>query len=95
MKEERKMQLSIKGLAIAASLLWGGAILCVGLVNLVSPSYGLSFLQAVSSVYPWFHASRKLGDVVIGSIDGLVDGAIAGMLLAWLYNFFGNAPGKV
>ncbi len=89
------MQLSIRGLAIAASLLWGGAILCVGLTNLASPSYGMNFLQTVSSVYPWFHASRTFGDVVIGTIDGLVDGAVAGFLFAWLYNFFASRLGKV
>lgn len=82
------MRLSVQGLAVAASLLWGGALLCVGLTNLASPSYGMSFLQVMSSVYPFFHASRTIGDVVIGAVDGLVDGAIAGFLFAWLYNSF-------
>ena len=88
------MRLSIRGLAIAAALLWGGAILCVGLTNLASPSYGMNFLQTMSSVYPWFHASRTLGDVVIGTIDGLVDGAVAGLLFAWLYNSFAGHRGE-
>jgi hypothetical protein len=86
------MRLSIRGLAIAAGLLWGGALLCVGLANLASPLYGMSFLQLMSSAYPFFHASRTLGDVVIGTIDGLVDGAIAGVLFAWLYNMFSGRP---
>ena len=42
----------------------------------------------MSSVYPFFHASRTIGDVAIGAVDGLVDGAIAGLLFAWLYNLF-------
>jgi len=86
------MRLSIQGLAIAAGLLWGGALLCVGLTNLASPSYGMSFLQVMSSVYPFFHASRTIGDVVIGTVDGLVDGAIAGFLFTWLYNTFAGRP---
>ena len=50
------MKISLKAIAIATGVLWGGAILFVGLVNLGSPSYGLTFLRAVSSVYPGFHA---------------------------------------
>ncbi len=89
------MRLSIKGAAIAAGLLWGGAILFLGLINLANPSFGMSLLQALSSVYPWFHASRTFGDVVIGAIDALVNGAVAGFLFVWLYNFFASSLGKV
>ena len=80
------MRISVKGLTIAAGLLWGAGLLCVGLTNLAVPSYGLGFLHAMSSVYPFFHASRTLGDVLVGGLDGLVDGAIAGLLFALLYN---------
>ncbi len=80
------MRLSLKGMTVAAGLLWGGAILFVGLINLVRPTYGVSFLEMISSVYPWFHASRTLGDILIGTIDGLIDGAVAGLLFGWLYN---------
>jgi len=80
------MRLSLKGMAVASALLWGCAILFVGLINLVRPTYGVHFLQGVSSVYPWFHASRSFVDVVIGTIDALIDGAIAGLLFGWLYN---------
>jgi hypothetical protein len=80
------MRLSIKAVAIGAALLWGGAILFVGLINLALPTYGLNFLQMLGSVYPWFHASRSIGDVMTGTLDGLVDGAIAGFLFGWLYN---------
>lgn len=44
----------------------------------------------MSSVYPWFHASRTFGDVLIATADGLVDGAVAGFLFAWLYNLSGG-----
>ena len=40
----------------------------------------------IGSVYPFFHVSRSFAAVVIGTIDGLIDGAIAGLLFAWLYN---------
>ena len=86
------MRLSLKAMAIAAGLLWGGAILCVGLINLVDPNYGVNFIQVTSSVYPWFHASRTIGNVVIGTVDGLLDGAIAGVIFAWLYNIVTQIP---
>ena len=82
------MRLSIKGLAIASGLLWGGCIFVVGLINLASPAYGSSFLQLMSSVYPGFHAQRAFGDVLVGTGYALVDGGIGGLLLAWLYNLF-------
>jgi len=73
-------------MAIAAGALWGGGVLFVGLVNLAIPSYGLSFLQMLSSVYPGFHASRTMGDVLTGTGYAFVDGAIKGLLFSWLYN---------
>src|ERR1700758_4846153 len=80
------MRLSIKGMAIASGLLWGGAILFVGLINLAKPTYGMTLLMRMTSVYPWFHSSHTVTSVVIGTIDGVIDGAIAGCLFGWLYN---------
>lgn len=80
------MKVSLRAVAIAAGVLWGGAILFLGLINLASPSYGLSFLQMVSSVYPGFHVSRTIGDVLTGAVYALIDGAVAGLVFGWLYN---------
>jgi hypothetical protein len=85
------MRLSLRSLVFACGLLWGGAILFVGLLNLAYPSYGMEFLKLASSVYPGFHNSRKLVDVLVGTGYGLVDGAIAGFLLGWLYNLFATS----
>ncbi len=86
------MRLSLKATAIAAALLWGGAMLCVGLINLVDPNYGINFIQLTSSVYPWFHASRTMANVLLGTVDGLIDGAIAGLIFALLYNAVTSIP---
>lgn len=80
------MKVSLKAIAIAAGALWGGAILLLGVINLASPSFGLSFLQVISSVYPGFHVSRTIGDVLTGTVYALIDGAIAGLAFGWLYN---------
>ena len=82
------MTLSVRSLAIVSALLWGGGILFVGLVNLAAPSYGTAFLQCVSSIYPGFHDSRNLLDVLVGTGYAILDGAVGGALFGWLYNFF-------
>ncbi len=82
------MRLSAKAVAIVSSILWGGCILLVGLINLAAPGYGTNFLHGLSSVYPGFHASRTLLDVLVGTGYGIVDGAVGGFLFVLLYNFF-------
>ena len=82
------MKLSQKGLAWAFGLGWGGAMLVIGLGNLIFHPYGQSFLQAIASVYPGYHAVPTFMDVAVGTLYGAVDGAIGGFILAWLYNRF-------
>lgn len=82
------MRISLKALAIAGGALWGGAILLVGLINLADPHYGVNFLQMTGSVYPWFYTSHTLSSVVIGTLNGAVDGAAAALVFALLYNAF-------
>lgn len=82
------MRLSEKALALVAAVLWGGCILFVSLVNVFVPTYGMEFLKMMSSVYPGFHVTRTFGDILVGTVYGLVDGAIAGYLLSLLYNWF-------
>jgi hypothetical protein len=84
------MQLSIKGLAWAAALLWGGLMFFVGLVHLFDPSYGLNFLDVMGSVYPGFHVAHSVWDWILGTVYGFVDGGIAGLIFAWIYNFVGG-----
>jgi len=80
------MALSPKSMAVTSSLLWGGALFTVGMVNLASPAYGAEFLRMMSSVYPGYRNSRQLPDVLTGTGYALVDGAVGGLVFAWLYN---------
>ncbi len=86
------MRLSLRATMLAGGLLWAGAILIVSLINQARPGYGVSFLQMMSSVYPWFHTSHTIAGILAGTLDGLVDGAVAGLLFAWLYNMFNRLP---
>jgi hypothetical protein len=86
------MKLSVKGLAIAMGLIWGVlAMFVIGVANLVWPPYARAFLDIMASVYPGYTGAPTFGQVIVGSLYGLVDGAIAGALLAWLYNRFAAA----
>ena len=85
------MKLSLRALVLTGALLWGGAVLFCGIANLICPAYGAAFLQVVSSIYPGYHATRTLGSVVVGTLYAILDGALCGLLLGWLYNRFARA----
>jgi hypothetical protein len=82
------MKLSVKGLALASAILWGVAMLGMGLANLIWANYGQQFLQTMASVYVGYHATRSIAEVIVGTLYGFVDGLIGGAVLAWLYNQF-------
>ena len=82
------MKFSVKGLALASGILWGAAMLGMGLANLIWGNYGQQFLQTVASVYPGYHATRSIAEVIVGTLYGAVDGLIGGAVFAWLYNQF-------
>jgi hypothetical protein len=80
------MRLSVKALAMTSALAWGGCLLFVGLCHLFVPTYGVGFLDVMSSVYPGFHASRTAADVAVATGYGFVDGAVGGAAFGWVYN---------
>lgn len=86
------MQLSIRALAAAGAILWGGMFLLLGLANLIAPSYGGAFLELGASIYPGYGGPTGFGSVIIVTLYALLDGAIAGAVLAWLYNMFARRP---
>jgi len=82
------MKLSIRGLALAGGLIWGGSVLFVGLIGQASPGYGHEFLVLAGSIYPGFKVDGSLGDLIVGALYALLDGAVGGAIFAWLYNLF-------
>lgn len=85
------MKLDIKAMAITLGLVWGAAVLLVGIANLVWPNYGQAFLELVASIYPGYAAGASVGQLILGALYGLVDGAVGGAVIAWLYNLFAGA----
>ena len=86
------MKINVKALAVASAILWGAAMLGMGLANLIWSGYGQQFLQTMASVYFGYHATRSIAEVIVGTLYGTVDGLIAGAVFAWLYNQFAK-PG--
>jgi hypothetical protein len=82
------MRLSVKALAMSFGLIWGACLFIVGLINLATPAYGADFLRGMGSVYPGFYHARTFLDVLLGTLYGLVDGAIGGWIFGSLYNWF-------
>jgi hypothetical protein len=85
-KEEKQMKLDVKALAITMGLIWGGALLAVGLANLVWPAYGGDFLRVMAAIYPGYAGGSSIGQVIVGTLYGVVDGAIGGAIFGWIYN---------
>ena len=80
------MSLNIKALAIAGAVLIGACVLLVGIANLIFPSYGVGFLEMGAAVYPGYHGPSGFGSVIVVTIYGLLEGAVGGAILAWVYN---------
>lgn len=75
-------------LALAVAVVWGLLALLVGVLNLVWPAYGTAFLDLMASVYHGYDAGRTVTQVLILTGYALVDGAILGYLVGWLYARF-------
>ena len=82
------MKLNLKALVLAAGILWALAVFLVGAANLMWSGYGSTFLRLIASVYPGYHATGSIGDLIVGTLYALLDGAICGLVFGWLYNLF-------
>ena len=84
------MRLDTKALTWTMAVLWGGVMLWAAAGNVLFPGYGEGFLEWAASFYPGYDGPRGLGSVIVVTLYGVVDGAVAGFLLAWLYNRFAS-----
>ncbi len=88
MPSSTSTHIDAKALALAVSLFWGFIVLIVALGNLGLPPYGSTFLEIAASIYPGYEAGSSLPQLLLVTFYALVDGAIAGAVVAWLYNRF-------
>lgn len=88
------MKLNVKAAAVSVALFWGAVMFLMALANLRWPSYGQACLDLIASVYPGYKATASFSQVVVGTLYALLDGAVCGLVLAWLYNRFVGAVPK-
>jgi ABC-type phosphate transport system permease subunit len=81
------MKLNLKALTLSLAILWGACVLLVGLANLFWSGYAAAFLNLLASIYPGYHASGSFGDLIVGTLYAVLDGAMGGLIFGWLYNY--------
>ena len=84
------MSLNIKAMALTIGAVWGGSFLFTGLANLVVETYGIAYLELGASIYPGYNGPAGFGSVIVVTLYAVLDGAVVGAILAWIYNFFGG-----
>jgi len=73
---------SPNALGIAIGVLWAAYVLFFGITAMFG--WGVALVDAISSLYVGYGPSTP--GAIIGAIWGFVDGYIAGVVVAWLYN---------
>ena len=82
------MKLKKRAMALTAAIIWGGAVLLMGIANLIFSPYGEKFMVFVASIYPGYHYPSGFGGVIIATLYALLDGLVCGFLFALIYNAF-------
>ncbi|MCF7908864.1 MAG: bacteriophage holin [Candidatus Omnitrophica bacterium] len=78
-------KLDVKALGLTLGIVWGVALLIMGMVAMFF-NYGGGFVRALGSIYYGYEATT-LGSL-IGGFWGFIDAGICGIIIAWLYNKF-------
>jgi hypothetical protein len=73
---------NIKALAVAIGVLWAIYVLFLGWI--AAFGWGRELVTVLSSLYMGYKPTFLGG--IIGGIWAFVDGAIAGAIIAWVYN---------
>lgn len=77
-------KLSVKGLGLACGIVWAFCNLVAGWTAMYG--WGAKYVEIMGSIYFGYTATWLGG--VVGSVWAFFDGAIGGMLVAFIYNKF-------
>jgi len=87
------MRLDLKALSVALGVGWGAGVFLVSICHMLWPGYGGAFLEIVASIYPGYHVGG-FGQAIVGTLYAVLDGAVCGAVIAWLYNAVSRAGGQ-
>ena len=79
------VKIDMGAFCIALGCLWGVCVFVLGLLSMKSHNR-LKTVKLFAKVYIGYQATL-LGSL-IGALWGFIDGAISGLLIAWIYNIF-------
>ena len=69
-------------LGIAIAVLWAFSVLCLGIFAMFG--WGTALVETLASFYIGYGAS--IVGAIIGAIWAFLDGFVAGVVIAWIYN---------
>ncbi len=75
-------KLSVNALGVAIGVLWAAYVFLCGIAALLG--WGVALVEAFSSLYIGYGPS--IVGAIIGAVWAFVDGYIAGVVIAWIYN---------
>lgn len=78
-------KLDVKAFGLAFGIICGAGMFVLGILSM-RLSWGTKIVDIISSVYLGYKST--FSGSLIGAVWGFVDGAIGGVLIAWLYNKF-------
>ena len=84
--ERRRHQIQYRRARLGGRTVLGRGFLIVSAANLLWPGYARLFLDLAGSIYPGYRPGGGPGSVIVGTLNGLVDGAAAGAVIGWMYN---------
>lgn len=79
-------RIHIPGLAVSLGVTWGLLVLFTGWATMLFSPWCAELVEVFASVYIGFSATFLGG--IIGFLWGFFDGAVAGILIALIYNAF-------
>ena len=78
-------KLDVRAFGLMLGCIWSVGVLALGIVSMLSNG-GARIVKLFSTVYIGYRAT--LQGSLIGAAWGFIDGAISGIVIAWVYNRF-------
>ena len=79
------IRLDIRAFGLMLGFIWSASVFVIGIISMTS-QWGAKIVKLFATIYIGY-GTTILGSL-IGAFWGFIDGAITGVLIAWVYNRF-------